>query len=238
MTVSLPQSAAYESLAGWTVLLLLAVWMHVFLATFTKVEESFNVQAMHDMLEFRSDLRNYDHQTFPGVVPRTFLGKGFSTGKSDLVSCQFEHLLTLSCVYRRNVGVNILSGTLLYPASLWLAQSCGPHLRKANSGELTPVCCYRLLPIVLDCLPCLTCYAMLPFTMRHVCQQLSALLSVPGNYHSPGIGKAACLCCFSAWDERRASLYAADQLAVPSSLLCEPAAAEHLCAGPRQPGAC
>ena len=80
--------------AGWTIILLGITWAHVFLAPFTKVEESFNVQAMHDLLEHRGNLAAYDHQTFPGGVPRTFLGKGLLTQPA---SC-YALILRMACL--------------------------------------------------------------------------------------------------------------------------------------------
>lgn len=66
------------------------ILLHLFVSPYTKVEESFNIQAIHDILihgipnenvdQFLT--ANYDHISFPGSVPRTFAGALVLSGLS------------------------------------------------------------------------------------------------------------------------------------------------------------
>ena len=72
-----------------------SILAHLTTAPYTKVEESFNVQAAHDVRVYGAPLCNprfikahYDHFTFPGIVPRTFLGAipvGFLSQVMDFI---------------------------------------------------------------------------------------------------------------------------------------------------------
>lgn len=67
------------------------IGLHLVAAPYTKVEESFSIQATHDIITYGIPWHNsshvlssrYDHVEFPGSVPRTFVGAlvlaGFSS---------------------------------------------------------------------------------------------------------------------------------------------------------------
>ena len=87
---------------------------HLRFAPYTKVEESFNLQATHDILTSgvswnnRTEFlrANYDHVEFPGSVPRTFVGAVFlaalsylSAGVRAAVDMQSFGIVTLTIFF-------------------------------------------------------------------------------------------------------------------------------------------
>ncbi|KAL4933855.1 dolichyl-P-Man:Man(7)GlcNAc(2)-PP-dolichol alpha-1,6-mannosyltransferase [Aspergillus undulatus] len=80
--------------AGYLLLLVsipALVLVHLSIAPYTKVEESFHIQAIHDIETYGIPTHNikdvlrteYDHFTFPGAVPRTFAGAVALSGLSS-----------------------------------------------------------------------------------------------------------------------------------------------------------
>lgn len=67
------------------VVITVVVLAHVFVAPHTKVEESFALQATHDAIEYGWSIDDYDHKTFPGVVPRTSIASYILAGVTSVV---------------------------------------------------------------------------------------------------------------------------------------------------------
>ncbi|KAI1465688.1 glycosyltransferase family 22 protein [Daldinia caldariorum] len=90
--------------------------IHLLVAPYTKVEESFNIQATHDILVYGTPTKDvyqrlsshYDHFDFPGAVPRTFVGPVMLAGISQpiitLVGFQYAQLIVRGVLGLFNAG--------------------------------------------------------------------------------------------------------------------------------------
>ncbi|KAI5965013.1 ECM39 [Candida theae] len=91
--------------------LIALVTYYLVISPYTKVEESFNIQAIHDILNhgaFSTEaIEKYDHKQFPGAVPRTFIG-------SLLLAALAKPVIFVSSIF----GKDLLQGDQLQLQSI------------------------------------------------------------------------------------------------------------------------
>ncbi|RLN20992.1 hypothetical protein BBJ28_00008051 [Nothophytophthora sp. Chile5] len=116
-----------------------AMTLQLLLCPFTKVEESFNLQATHDLLLLGArDVQHFDHLEFPGVVPRTFLGSFF-------VSCLARPLVwTLQAVGTNKLVLQYAArwtlGALTIAALVFFSDGVGQRFGRDASRFLLLIC--------------------------------------------------------------------------------------------------
>ncbi|KAL4881608.1 Alg9-like mannosyltransferase family-domain-containing protein [Aspergillus karnatakaensis] len=101
------------------------VLLHLSIAPYTKVEESFHIQAIHDIETYGIPSRNipsvlkaaYDHFEFPGAVPRTFAGAVALSGLSSPI-ISFKQNIDRQFLARTILGLFNASSLLYFASAL------------------------------------------------------------------------------------------------------------------------
>ncbi|CBX95449.1 hypothetical protein LEMA_P026010.1 [Plenodomus lingam JN3] len=123
------------ALPTWPIFLLIptVILLHLFASPYTKVEESFNIQAIHDILIHGIPTENadhfltanYDHVSFPGSVPRTFAGALVLSGLSRPFVWLVRDVAHLQLLVRGVLGMLNAAALIAFGRSVQLPGAFG-----------------------------------------------------------------------------------------------------------------
>ncbi|KAJ7736813.1 glycosyltransferase family 22 protein [Mycena metata] len=175
-------------------LILLTGWTHVLLAPYTKVEESFNLHAVHDVLMYGvapSSLPHYDHFVFSGAVPRTFIGSVLLAWISQPVIYVAQSLGLVGSKFELQIIVRLVLATISALGLCLLRHAVSRRFGRPTGLYYTLLTCSqfhvpfwmgRTLPNMLALLPVnLSAYLLIdraPNTLRPSQKSVSAAISL------------------------------------------------------------
>ncbi|CDZ96978.1 Protein involved in dolichol pathway for N-glycosylation (mannosyltransferase family) [Phaffia rhodozyma] len=99
---------------------------HVFLAPHTKVEESFSLHAIHDLLFYGPSLDNlnlFDHVSFPGPLPRSFIPSLLIAGVARPVAQILSVLGLISTKFDLQILVRLVMAAISSLSLIYLSRS-------------------------------------------------------------------------------------------------------------------
>ncbi|KAJ5168156.1 uncharacterized protein N7482_003750 [Penicillium canariense] len=158
-----------QAWVGLVFLLAGLILLHLFVAPYTKVEESFHVQATHDILAHgfpfnaTANRSKYDHFEFPGAVPRTAVGATILSGLSPQLTAAWtgvnrqiwaRAVLGLYNAVALGVFAHGLRKSFGQTVAVWylLFQSSQFHLIYYASRPLSNIFAFGLTTVAMRCL--------------------------------------------------------------------------------------
>ncbi|KIK79362.1 glycosyltransferase family 22 protein [Paxillus rubicundulus Ve08.2h10] len=152
-------------------LLLATSWTHVLLAPYSKVEESFNLHAAHDVLMYGAGpghLHNYDHNVFPGAVPRTFAGSMILVWVTAPFVYFGAHLWLITSKFGLQIALRLSLATLNAIALILVRRAVSTHFGRRTSWLFALLTCSQF---------------HLPFWMGRTLPNMFALVPVNIAYY-------------------------------------------------------
>lgn len=124
------------------ILIFAVAWTHVLLAPYTKVEESFSLHAIHDLLFYGGHpdaLQKFDHKVFPGAVSRSFVGSIIIAWLSNYIARLANHFSLINSKFDLQIVVRLTIASINAQAFCLLRRAVARRFGRLTSLLFTLV---------------------------------------------------------------------------------------------------